>query len=526
MSRYKDTMTRASLADQLRRNALHFGDRQAVVSYDLNSNRSVMTYLELDNYSDKVASALSQAGMEIGDRICAIAKNSLDYVALWYGALKVGMPLSGVNPLLTPLDIEDHFASLRPRVLFVDRVFLEKYEGVIKDAHSIELVVIADRDGDYKGKLKRTQKLVDLSHFDTMAPFVPNREAGEDDIAMIVLTSGTEAKPKGVMLSNRNYLIATIPSWSIDLSLTRDDRWLFVMPFFTMAGIGTMTTLTQVGATVVLPATIDPDRAIALILSEKITIMAQTPTFYLAMSKSLNFTNATVSTLARAITYGGLVPKAMLDAWSAVHPKILWGTYWSQSELAQVGTSGWFHTMEEIPDRDPSWIGRAMPALEIRIVDPDGNDTNVGEAIARSPGITSGYFNDIDRSEKLFGDGWLHTGDVMRIDSSGNLFFVDRLKDVIKTGGFNVSSVEVERVISQHHAIERVAVVGVPDPYWSEAITAFVVLRDNVACEVDEILAFARERLASFKVPKSIRIVDLLPTDSQGKVLKRVLRSL
>jgi len=526
---------RATLGDQLRRHALAIPDAEAVVYYDHTGHRRYVTYSHLHVRANRVANALSRAGVRRGDRIAVMAANSADWVAVWYAALKIGAPLTGINPNLTVDDIAYQLAHAGPAAVFADLDLVAKTRAAIAAAGS---------SNSYSGWSPAVQSAL-ASPLDIHGPSIPDLPDGwvtlddlacaatnddpdgpvdEHDIAMIVYTSGTEARPKGVMIPHRNYLCATVPGWASEIGIRRGDRWLFVMPFFTMAGIGSMTNLTQIGATLVIPAAIDPRQAITLVEAESITTMAQTPTFFLSMARQDTFEASRLTNLRRCITYGGLVPDSMLEAWSAVRPDLEWGTYWSQSELSQVGTCGWFKTLDDVPGRDPAWVGRPMPQLELRVVDADGNDAEVGEAICRSPAVMAGYFADPARTEEALGSGWLHTGDVMRIDSDGNLFFVDRLKDVIKTGGMNVSSVEVERAIATHPAVERAVVVGVPDPYWSEAVTAFVVVKPGANCTPTEIVEHSRLALAPFKVPKAVHVVDALPTDSQGKVLKRVLR--
>ncbi len=528
---------RATLGDQLRRHAIANPDAEAVVSYDEVGRRRSFTYSQLHVRANRIANALSAAGVRRGDRIAVMAANSADWVAIWYGALSIGAPLTGINPNLTVDDIAYQLAHAEPAAIFAGADLAGKAQAALEKTANhpsgppwplVARVVITTPPGPLRDAMdpQLPQNWVRLDDLSGGAPDSdPDGAVDEHDIAMIVYTSGTEARPKGVMIPHRNYLCATVPGWASEIGIRRGDRWLFVMPFFTMAGIGSMTNLTQIGATLVIPSAIDPRQAIELIQAESITTMAQTPTFFLSMARQETFQASRVAHLRRCITYGGLVPNSMIEAWSAVKPELEWGTYWSQSELSQVGTCGWFRTFDDVPGRDPAWVGRAMPQLELRVVDPDGNDTEVGEVICRSPAVMAGYFADPDRTEDALGSGWLHTGDVMRVDSDGNLFFVDRLKDVIKTGGMNVSSVEVERAIATHPAVERAAVVGVPDPYWSEAVTAFVVLKPGANCTTTEIVEHSRTTLAPFKVPKAVHVVDALPTDSQGKVLKRVLRA-
>jgi acyl-CoA synthetase (AMP-forming)/AMP-acid ligase II len=342
---------------------------------------------------------------------------------------------------------------------------------------------------------------------------------------MIVYTSGTEATAKGVMIPHRNYLASTTPAWSWGLETGPRDTWLFVMPFHTIAGLGSMTSLTIMGATLVLPATVEPASALKIIGGEAVTVIAQTPTFYVALSRHDTFGPETVGQVRRCMTYGGQIPPQVIEAWAAAAPDVAWGTYWGQSELSQLGTVGFFRTLDDVPDRDPSWIGKPVTNLEVRVVDAEGHDAEVGELLCRSPSVMLGYLDDPERTAETFRDGWVHTGDIVRIDTEGNLFFQDRLKDMIKSGGMNVSSQEVERVVHEHPGVLRAAVVGMPDPYWSEAVTAFVIAKDGHRLDPGEVVAHCKERLATYKVPKTVHLVDELPVDPQGKVLKRKLRA-
>jgi acyl-CoA synthetase (AMP-forming)/AMP-acid ligase II len=234
-----------------------------------------------------------------------------------------------------------------------------------------------------------------------------------------------------------------------------------------------------------------------------------------------------LSRLRRGVTYGGTMPQAMFDAFAKVSPDILWITLWSQSELTQTPTIGKFKSLADIPQGDVAWIGKPTSLLEVRVVDEDDNDVEIGiegELICRSPGIMQGYLKNPERTASVIRNGWLHTGDLVRNDAEGNLFFVDRQKDVIKTGGMNVSSVEVERTCYQFPGIQEVAVVGVADEYWSQKVTAFVVAQEGATIDESELINFCKEKMAGFKVPKSVRLVDALPKDTQGKILKRELR--
>ena len=187
---------------------------------------------------------------------------------------------------------------------------------------------------------------------------------------------------------------------------------------------------------------------------------------------------------------------------------------------------GWFRSLDEIPGGDPTWIGKPVPQLEIAVFDDDDQPAEIGELACRSPSAMVGYYRDPEKTAETFRDGWLRTGDLVRIDSDGNLFFFDRKKDMIKSGGMNVSSQEVERVLYGYPGIMQVAVVGVPDDYWSEAVTAFAVAAAGAEVDPAAVIAHCKQHLAGYKVPKAVHLMERLPIDTQGKILKRELRAM
>jgi acyl-CoA synthetase (AMP-forming)/AMP-acid ligase II len=492
---------RATIGDQLRRHARTQPGKVAFVSYT--PDRAETTYGELDARANRFAHLLAARGVGRGDVVAALARNTVDVVAAYYGTLKLGAAFTVVNPQFRAHEVAWQLGHAQPAaVLAAPDLAAPAPPGALVFGDELDAELAAQPDTE------------------------PDADVDEHDVAMLVYTSGTTAEPKGVLIPHRNYLISTAPAWSWGLQTGPDDTWLFVMPFHTIAGLGSMTTLTLMGAALVLPASPDPAASLDVIARERVTVLAQTPTFYLALAGQSGFGPDAVGAVRRCMTYGGQVAPAAVAAWAAAAPSVRWGTYWGQSELSQLGTVGWFATLEDVPGGgDPSWIGKPVSHLEIRVVDDEGQDAELGELLCRSPSLMLGYHRDPERTAAALADGWLHTGDIVRIDAGGHLYFHDRLTDVIKSGGMNVSSQEVERVLHAHPDVLRAAVVGRPDPYWSEAVTAFVVPRPDATPDPDGIIAFCKERLASFKTPKAVHVVDVLPVDAQGKILKRDLRA-
>ncbi|MBI4941099.1 MAG: acyl--CoA ligase [Actinobacteria bacterium] len=520
---YRAALGRSTLGDQLRRHAANQPAKVAFVAFGADGTRTAVTYGELDAMANRAAHVLLGQGVVRGDRVAMLSRNRVDVVAVYYGALKVGATFTVVSPLLKSHEVRAQLEHAEPTVLVATH---DLVPGGAAAAEGLPVRCL-DLDGGPTGAAGGDLAPGWLSWADLVAAAPetqPDAEVDELDVAMLVYTSGTEAAPKGVLVPHRNYLTSTAPAWSWGLRTGPDDVWLFVMPFFTIAGLGSMTTLTMMGATLVLPAAVDPESALRIVREEGVTVIAQTPTFYMALAQHPYFGPDAVGTVKRCMTYGGQMTPSTIDAWAKASPDVVWGTYWGQSELSQLGTVGWFRTLDDIPDGDPTWIGKPVTHLEVRVVGLDGQDADLGELWCRSPSAMLGYYKDPERTAEVFRDGWVHTGDMVRRDAEGNLFFHDRIKDVIKSGGMNVSSQEVERALMQHPAVLRAAVVGRADEYWSEAVTAFVIPKPDAEVDTAAVLDFCRERLAGYKVPKAVHVVPEFPVDPQGKILKRTLR--
>lgn len=523
----RDQARRATLGDQLRRNAARFPDRAAIV---VPVGKGVpeplsITYGELNTAANRLANALVAKGIRQGDVIATMGRNNPDHFKVFWAAMKIGATVTGINYTFTPREMIYQLNHSEARLLVVEDEFVDRVEALDEALPALSLRYVIDRsDTGIRPGWGRFSELVDAG--DSSEPSVV---VTEDSMAILPYTSGTEALPKAVMIPHRNYVSSMVPSYTTGIGLVEGDVWYYTSPFHTIAGMGLQIGVIGLASTIVLPRTFTAAEALAALTHEGVTIIGQTPTFYLQLINADGFSTSDLSSLRRAITYGGTMPQVMFDAFSKVAPSLEWVTLWSQSELTQTPTIGRFRSPSEIPGGDAAWIGRPTAQLEVRVVDDDDRDVDAGEEgelICRSPGVMLGYHRNPERTALAVRNGWLYTGDLVRHDGKGNLFFVDRRKDVIKTGGMNVSSVEVERVCYQYDGVFEVAVVGLSDPYWSQAVTAFVVPKAGVALRPDVLIAFCKAQLASYKVPKEVRIVDSLPKDTQGKILKRELRRL
>ena len=498
----------ANLGDCLRRQAARNPKKPAIVEYAADGGRREYSYPELDAAADRLARSLVGAGVERGDVVAMMSPNRLEYVVTYYGALKAGACFAGIGPWLTDRELGFQLEHAEPRVIVCDEDNAQRLRA-LPEANGIRIVTY---DGSAPG-------FVGLPEPDD----APLAKVEEHDSALIVYTSGTESTPKGVVIPHRNFLIATTPSWVFDGYIVGDDVFLLLAPMYTMAGIGAVTNLISIGATLVVTQRIKPDTVIDIIATERVTNTSQTPTFYAQMAAADGFASADLSSLRQCHTYGGPIPRNVVAAFNTRSDHIVWATYWGQSELTQLGIVGFYRDLDDVPGNDVGWIGRPMAAVEVKVVDENGDPAEVGELLCRGPAIMSGYHKDPELTASTIVDGWLRTGDIVRIDEDSNLYFFDRKRDVIKTGGMNVSSLEVENVLRTYSEIADAAVVGLPDEYWSEIVTAFVVVTGD-GFETERALEVCRQGLAPYKIPKEIVVIAELPRDKQGKVIKRLLR--
>lgn len=490
---------RFNVGDALRRSAARSPGQRAA-----HFQGRDLTYAELDALANRVARLLLHNRIGSGDAVAIFAANSPEYVAAFFGCARIGAVLVPINLMFTTEDVDYVLEKTRVKALLVEPMFL----GKVNRGPSLRLVM----DGQFQSALAvHTGNPVE-------------RVVNHDDPVLVIFTSGTTAKPKGVVLTHLNFYAYLLAGYA-EFGLDRTRRYLLALPMFHVAGLVNMFSCFASGCDSVIIPLPKPEPILHGIAVHKINTIALPATVWVGLLQTPGIDTADLSSLTHPFVFQYL-PTPVFQRWRELAPNALWVNCWGQTETTALGSSTAAADLGRMLAA-PDPIGIQHLSLELRIVDEEMNDVEPGkpgEIVVRGPCVTPGYFEDPQANEALFRGGWHHTGDVAYRDQHGWLYFLDRKKDMIKSGGENVSSQEVEEAISQHPGVAEVAVIGLPDPYWIEKVVACVVPMPGAQPSEDELLAYARSRLASFKVPKQIYVMADFPKNPTGKVLKRVLR--
>jgi long-chain acyl-CoA synthetase len=496
---------------------VHARDRANAIALTMGGRD--MTFGELDRRSNQVANALRAAGVGHGDRVAFVDKNGLEWFEVTFALAKLGAVNVSVNWRLAPLEMAQIINHAGARVVIVGPEFVEHIEKVEGDlVHVQAIVALASHP--------RWQRYSELAHGHRTED--PGVVSAGDDVAFQLYTSGTTGLPKGVMLTNDNFfkgVLGIVDQWRF----TTDSVNLAMMPLFHIAGAGwSMVGLHQGCRTVVLRE-VDPAEILRVIPQHRVTNAFMVPAViqFLLMTPGVETTD--LSSL-RALVYGAspITDKVLVRALEMFGCEFIQVYGLTETTGAITQLDGVDHDPASRPELLRS-CGKPYPWVEVRIVDTRTGDDmpvgEVGELWTRSHQNMTGYWNDEAVTQAaLTPDGWFRTGDAGYYDAGGYLFLHDRVKDMIVSGGENVYPAEVENVLMTHPGVADVAVIGVPDERWGEAVKAVVVRDAAVDLTEVELIAFARERLAGYKLPKSVDFAESLPRNPSGKLLKRQLR--
>lgn len=499
-----------SLSAMLRRASTRHGDKTAIICGDVN-----WSYSAFQREVEWLASGLVHLGVLPGDRVAILARNSHAFIALRFAIARADAVLVPINFMLTADDVRFILEHAGARVLFADAQTIETArrasEGLISHLFGL--------DGENAAPPADVPSWTTLLRDDAIAA----EKRGGEDLLQIVYTSGTESRPKGAMLSHDSVLWQ-YQSCIIDCEWTPDTTALHAMPLFHCAQLDAMIgPALHIGAKNIITGSPAPENVLKLLAEHRITSFFAPPTVWISLLRSPDMAGCDLSALEKGYYGASIMPIKVLRELRALLPQLrLWNLY-GQTEIAPVATV-------LFPEEHAARLGSAgRPTLhvETQIVDDDMQPVapgEIGEIVHRSPQLLSGYWNDPQRTADAFAGGWFHSGDLGISDADGYITVVDRKKDMIKTGGENVASREVEEALYRHGAISEVAVIGLPDPKWIEAVTAIIVLRDGHSLTEADVFDHCAQHLAGFKAPKSVVFANSLPRNASGKILKRDLR--
>jgi acyl-CoA synthetase (AMP-forming)/AMP-acid ligase II len=505
------------------RAATRFGDAEGLVDGDLR-----LSFDELIEEGDRVAGALVSTGIEPGDRIGIWAPNIAEWVFAALGAHRCG---AVVVPLNTRFKGDEAAYILRTagaRMLFTVTDFLgTNYVELLRSAErvpSLEEVVVL-----------RGAVAPDTTSFDeftaraTSADIAVARERGDavqpDDLCDILFTSGTTGRPKGAMLRH-GPTVRAFDEWASVVGLREGDRYLIINPFFHAFGLkaGILASLIK-GSTMVPHLVFDVPSVMKRVPEERISMLPGPPAIYQSILDHPDLDQFDMSTLRLAVTGAAAVPVEMIKRMrnELAFENIVTG--YGLTESTGIAT---MCRHDDDPETIANTSGRAISGVEVIVADDDGNEVALGapgEVLVRGYVVMKGYFGDPDATAATIDrDGWLHTGDIGVMDERGYLRITDRLKDMFIVGGFNAYPAEIENIMMGNPTVGQVAVVGVPDQRLGEVGYAYVIPRAGAVVDVDELVAWCREHMANYKVPRTIEVVDAFPLNASGKVLKYQLR--
>lgn len=505
---------RTTLGDILQRSRGRYPDKIA-----LRFEEEALTYERLDIIVNQAAQAFLAKGLQKGERAAVLSRNSMDFAILNFALAKAGLVMVPINYMLNIDDIAYILSHADVSACFVSPEYLELADQAMQKAGcSPRLCSIISHPALPQGKWLPFRELIQ-----PYQPEEPEIELDDDDVVQILYTSGTESKPKGVMLTHKN-LIAEYVSTIIGGDMKEDDVAVHALPLFHCAQLHCfLGPYIYLGGSGIILDQATPALMLETVETYRATQLFCPPTVWIALLRSPEFSVRDLSSLKKCYYGAAIMPVEILKEVNRRLPHADFYNFYGQTEVAPLATV--LKPKDQL--RKAGSAGKPALNVETRIVDDSGNEVprgTVGEIVHRTSHAMLGYFRDEEKTAAAFADGWFHSGDLGIMDEEGYITVVDRKKDMIKSGGENVSSREVEETIYEHPKVSEVAVVGVPHPYWIEAVTAVVVPKANEQLTPEEVLAYCKERLSSYKAPKYAVIVDRLPRNPSGKILKRELR--
>ena len=493
MSSYDVGIKTAKLAENLRRSAADHGEKPA-----LRLGNAELTFAQLERGSAQVAGLLHERGVKPGDRVGLMLPNVPEFALAYYGVLRAGAVVVPMNVLLKQREVAHYLGDSQARLVFAWHAFAEPARAGATEASS-ECLIVEPRA--FAAMLEASAPLVDVA----------TRSA--DETAVILYTSGTTGRPKGAELTHAN--LARNVAVMLDLlALGPQDVILGALPLFHSFGQTCgLNAAVAAGAALELIPRFDPGAVLDVIQRRGVTVFEGVPTMYAALLNHPRRAEFDTSTLRACVSGGAALPIEVLRGFEDAFGCMILEGY-GLSETSPVAS---FNDVRS--GRKPGSIGTPVAGVEMKLLDPEGG---VGEIAIRGHNVMKGYWNHPEASaEAIDAEGWFRTGDLAKVDEYGYFFIVDRKKDMIIRGGYNVYPREIEEVLYEHPAVREAAVIGVPHDELGEEVVAVVALKPGAEVDERELREYVKERVAAYKYPRAIRFVDELPKGPTGKIVKR-----
>jgi acyl-CoA synthetase (AMP-forming)/AMP-acid ligase II len=488
-----------------------------------------LTFPQLAERVEESTRAAMAAGIEAGDRVAIWAPNTGEWVIAALGLLSAGAVLVPLNTRFKGHEAAYVLQKSRARALFCVNGFLGTDYVSLLDAANADLPdldTIVVLRGDARAGVVGWSNYLAAGSLVTADDARKRADAVQgEDLSDIMFTSGTTGRPKGAM-NTHTQALRVFTDWGSIVGLSEGDRYLVVNPFFHTFGYkaGIIASLMK-GATIIPQAVFDVDAVLELVATERVSMLPGPPTLFQSILNHPNRERYDLSTLRLAVTGAAVVPVEMIRR---MREELTFQSIITAYGLTEAQGTVTCCSRDDDPDTIANFCGKAIPDTEVRIVDDDGHEVTrgvPGEVVTRGYHVMKGYFEDPEETAKAVdADGWLHTGDIGIMDERGYVRITDRKKDMFIVGGFNAYPAEIEGMLLRHPSVGQVAVIGVPDERMGEVGMAFVVPRAGQTVDPDQLVAWSRDEMANYKVPRSVRIVDQLPLNASGKVVKDDLR--
>jgi long-chain acyl-CoA synthetase len=477
------------------------------------------SYAQVDEISGRLASSLRGLGLQRGDKVAVQLPNLPQFLFTYFAILKAGLVMVPLNPLLRAPEVAYHLQDSDARMFVTFEMFAEE---AVKGAAQVGGVTtyVVNLPGSEQ-RPEGTRHYDELYFADDTGEIEP---VSADDTAVIIYTSGTTGKPKGAELTHFELFMNCTVAGDL-FGFRDDDIGVAVLPLFHVFGLSSVLNVcVRFGGTLVLVPRFEPGAVIDAIERHRCTIFSGVPTMYFGLLQA-DTSGRDVSALRVAVSGGAAIPGEVIRAFEEKFPGVVILEGYGLSETASTTTFNFNAEQRKVLS-----IGKPIWGVEVRVVDDDDKPLapgagNVGEIVIRGHNVMKAYYKNPEATAEAFRGGWFHTGDLAYVDDDGYLFIVDRKKDLIIRGGFNVYPREVEEVLFAHPAVAEAAVIGTPDQRLGEEVAAYVVPKPGATVTPEEVAVYCKERLAAYKYPRDIRIADELPKGPTGKILKEELRA-